>query len=253
MSEPLVSIITPTFNRSDYLLLVSQCVNNQSYKNIEWIILDDSEEPNSHFQDNLTKNIKYTHVKKRLSVGEKRNQLIQASSGEFIVQFDDDDFYGKKYIETLMNQITTKQADFILMSGFFCSHLDQKKLGYYRTRHKKGLAYKFSREGITPVTLESLNIPLIHLCYGWSYIFKKKIWKENPFKDVNVFEDRTFLIEAVKNKYKVMYYEDREGIAFHSVHKKSSSVCFPQFILPKFIMSKIFKEETDLVEKFFNV
>ena len=253
MKPPLVSIITPTFNRPDFLNLVLKCVNTQSYKNIEWIILDDSEKPDLNFQDKTIENVKYIHQKNRLSVGEKRNLLIKASAGKYIVQFDDDDFYGAKYIETLMNLMEEKNVDFVLMAGFFCSHLDKKVLGYYRTRHKKGMAYKFSREGIVPVTLEDLNIPMIHLCYGWSYIFKREIWEKNPFKDINVFEDRTFLIDAVKNKYKVIYHEDQEGIASHSVHKKSSSVCLPQFVIPNFAIKKIFKEEAELVQKFFDV
>jgi glycosyltransferase involved in cell wall biosynthesis len=253
MKHPLVSIITPTFNRPGYLHLVLECVNAQSYKNIEWIILDDSEKPDLNFQVKSIENVKYIHQKKRLSVGEKRNLLVKASAGKYIVQFDDDDFYGEKYIETLMKVMEDKNADFLLMSGFFCSHLNQKILGYYRTRHKKGIAYKFSREGISSVTLEDLNIPMIHLCYGWSYIFKREVWEKNPFKDMSVFEDRTFLIEAVKNKYKVIYYEDQDGIASHSVHNRSSSVCFPQFIMPNFITKKLFKEQSGLAQKFFDI
>ena len=100
MSLPLVSIITPTFNRPEFLNLVLECVLGQSYENIEWIILDDSLEPNLNFMEKLTgKSFTYIHSEKKLSIGEKRNQLIEAASGEYIVHFDDDDFYNQDYIQ----------------------------------------------------------------------------------------------------------------------------------------------------------
>lgn len=253
MNRPLVSIITPTFNRSFFLNLVFECVLSQKYKNIEWIILDDSDSADSSFKNKVAKNIKYIHSDKKLSVGEKRNHLINKSSGEFIVQFDDDDFYGPEYISTLMNVIESKKADFVLMAGFYCLHLDKKILGYYKTQVKKGLAFKFHKEGIDIVALEKQNIPWIHLCYGWSYFFKKDVWKKSSFNQVDVFEDRGFLMDAVKNKFQVIFFEDTEGIAFHSVHKKSSSVCFPQFILPPHLNKKIFEHDYVLMQKFLDV
>ena len=53
MSLPLVSIITPTFNRPEFLNLVSECVLDQNYENIEWIVLDDSPEPNLNLKKKL--------------------------------------------------------------------------------------------------------------------------------------------------------------------------------------------------------
>ena len=49
MNIPKVSIITPTFNRPDFLNLVFECVVGQSYPNIEWLILDDGPLPNLDF------------------------------------------------------------------------------------------------------------------------------------------------------------------------------------------------------------
>jgi glycosyltransferase involved in cell wall biosynthesis len=250
MKNPLVSIVTPTFNRPHFLNLVLECVLAQTYDNLEWIIMDDSDIPNHTFQNKLSNNMKYIHLKDKLSVGEKRNKLIEASSGDFIIQFDDDDFYGPGYIAKLFDVLQSKNADFLLMDGFYCFHLDKKILGYYKTRIKKGLAYKFFNNGIDVVDLEKMNIPWIHLCFGWSYFFKKKVWEKSPFQSVNVFEDRSFLMQAIKNEFKAIFFEDLEGIAFHSVHKKSSSVCFPQYVLPAHLNEKVFQQDFAKVQNF---
>lgn len=250
MKTSKVSIITPTFNRSHFLNLVLECVMSQSYLNLEWIILDDSPAPDLDLQKKLKSNMKYIYSEKKLSVGEKRNQLIEATSGEYIVHFDDDDFYGQDYIQTLMDHMTQQQADFCILSGFYCFHLDKKVLGYYKTHIKKGLAYKFFKDGAQALALETQNIPWIHLCFGWSYIFKKEVWRKAPFQKINVFEDRSFVMDAIKNQFKISFYEDQNGMTFHSVHKKSSSVCFPQFIMPHHLKKKIFIDKNDLVQKF---
>ena len=191
----------------------------------------------SNFQD--------IHSSERLSVGQKRNELIKQASGDFIVQFDDDDFYAPQYIETLMNKMEKEEADFIVFSGFFCFHLDLNIFGYYKTYLKKGPAYQFTKSGVNLVALEKQNIPLIHFCYGWTYFFKKKVWLNQGFADANVFEDRMFLMKAMQDNFKVYFYEDQDGIAAHSVHKKSSSVCFPQYLIPNFVATHIFGSDNN--------
>jgi glycosyltransferase involved in cell wall biosynthesis len=250
MKMPKVSIITPTFDRPHFLNLVFECVVGQSYPNIEWLILDDGPSPNLDFKNKCKSNMKYIYSETKLSVGEKRNQLIEASSGDYIAHFDDDDFYNKDYIQTLMDYLALQKADLALLSGFYCFHLDRKILGYYKTHVKKGLGFKFSKTGIQALDLDKQHIPWIHLCFGWSYIFKKEVWENTPFQAINVFEDRTFVTNAIKNQFKISFYEDEKGYAFHSVHKKSSSVCFPQFILPSHLTKQIFTEQTDLAQKF---
>jgi len=240
MKQALVSIITPTYNRAHYINVLYEFVLSQTYPNVEWIIYDDSDQVNTFLQQKTSSNIKYIHVSDRMSVGQKRNALIEKASGEFIVQFDDDDFYAPEYITKLMGKMLSDDLDFILFSGFFCYHLDLNFVGYYRTHLKKGPAYQFNKNGITSVLLEKQNIPLIHFCYGWTYFFKKEVWLKQPFTSINVFEDRSFLISAIQNKFKVYFYEDQIGIAAHSVHKKSSSVCYPQNLIPDFMANHFF-------------
>jgi glycosyltransferase involved in cell wall biosynthesis len=89
----MVSIITPTYNRATFLKNALAYFRSQNYRDIEWLILDDSLQEAPAFSDLADRNIFYERIDRKLSVGEKRNLLIEKSHGEIIVQFDDDDYY----------------------------------------------------------------------------------------------------------------------------------------------------------------
>jgi glycosyltransferase involved in cell wall biosynthesis len=238
MTRPLISIITPTFGRPAFLERLITYVRSQSYENWEWRILDDSPTPNHVLVDLEDPRIHYRHTKKRLSIGAKRNSLIQASLGEIVVHFDDDDFYGPQYIDVMLGAMLRNEVDFVRLSGFFVLSISLKALGYYRIFVKNGPAFSFNSQAIQHVQLGELNIPMIHLNYGWTYMYRKLVWERAPFHDINTFEDREFVL-AAREQFKIRYFEDTTGICCHTVHTGSSSRCFPQFLIPLFMAKKL--------------
>jgi len=100
---------------------------------------------------------------------------------------------------------------------------------------KKGGGLPFNRVGVTPVLLEDLNMPYIHMCYGWGFAYRKKVWSASCFKALDIFEDRAFII-AAKQNFQVEAYEMKAADCFHSVHVGSSSACYPQFNIPDFVL-----------------
>ena len=81
MVKPLISIVTPTFNRESMLSAIHRCVLDQSYGNWEWIILDDSAQPSAYFLAQHDPRIRYHHVGIRQCVGDKRNWLNGQARG----------------------------------------------------------------------------------------------------------------------------------------------------------------------------
>jgi glycosyltransferase involved in cell wall biosynthesis len=240
VQRPLVSIITPTFGREAFLPAIAACVRAQSYQNIEWLVLDDSEEPSPALTKEPLEELKYIHTTKRLSVGTKRNQLLAHASGEIVVHFDDDDYYGPDYISKAIEHLSN-EVDVALLSGFFVAHLNNDGFGYYRTRVKKGPAFAFNKSGVHPVDLGRINIPLIHLCFGWAYIYKRVVWEQTKFEELNVFEDREFIRKATEN-FKTVAYESRAVDCLHAIHTRSSSQCFPQFLIPGFVVHALSRD-----------
>ena len=97
-----VSIIIPTYKRSDLLERAIKSVINQTYKNIEIIVVDDNVNNSKEHLQNLKIIEKYPQIiyiknKKNLGGGLTRNVGIKASTGEYIAFLDDDDeFYPTK-------------------------------------------------------------------------------------------------------------------------------------------------------------
>lgn len=99
MQRPLVSIVITTYNRKKYLEEAVLSVVNQSYKNIEILIVDDGSNINySEVICNRYKNCFY-HYKKNGGVSSARNFGVKKAKGVYIAFLDDDDFWKKNKLK----------------------------------------------------------------------------------------------------------------------------------------------------------
>ena len=73
----------------------------------ELIILDDSKQSNKDIIDklNVDNNIRYLYSSEKINIGKKRNQLNKLAYGEYIVCFDDDDYYPPNRISHAINRM----------------------------------------------------------------------------------------------------------------------------------------------------
>jgi len=108
MNEKLVSVVIITHNRSRLLQKAIESVLNQTYNNIELIIVDDYSTDNTQeivsqlIQNNP--NIKYIRLEKQSGANAARNRGIQEAQGYFITGLDDDDTMTNNRIIELVNK-----------------------------------------------------------------------------------------------------------------------------------------------------
>ena len=93
-----VVVITPTYNRRHFLPLLIYQFNYQDYPKelLSLIILDDSDESNEDIIDLSDERMTYIYCKEKKTIGEKRNilnRLALEKNADYIVCFDDDDYY----------------------------------------------------------------------------------------------------------------------------------------------------------------
>jgi len=108
MEYPTVSILTPTYNRKNFIELCIFNLKNQTYPldKLEWFLLDDSEESYSKGElEYIKKSIfpikfKYIYEKKKQEIGTKRNKLVKNSTYKTCIMMDDDDIYQPTYVKT---------------------------------------------------------------------------------------------------------------------------------------------------------
>lgn len=230
-----VSVIVPTYGRQHLFPLLYKCFINQSYNNCELLIFDDSTEP-SDFFSGLSK-VKYFHSNSRLSIGEKRNFLVNKSEGDVIAHFDDDDFYSPDYLKFMLSHL--ENADFVNLTGWFVYAVKQKEFGYWQTDRASALHYVFQTS--RPIGLVKGGPPdeTFSLGYGFNYIYRKSVWLGTKFPDRNHGEDYEWVKNFGPDVIKKSTIDDR-GLALHIIHSNNTSRCFPQYRVPSFLVGQIF-------------
>lgn len=93
----LVSIITPVYNAARFLKETSECVIGQTFKDWEWILVDDCSKDNSreimHELAATDDRIKVFFLDKNKGSGPARNKAIFEAKGKYIAFLDSDDFW----------------------------------------------------------------------------------------------------------------------------------------------------------------
>lgn len=95
--EELVSVIIPNYNHANLLSLCVESVMNQTYPNIEVIVVDDCSSDNSvevlrTLKDKYD-NFLYCIQKKNMGVSEARNTGLRLAHGNYVTMLDSDDIY----------------------------------------------------------------------------------------------------------------------------------------------------------------
>jgi glycosyltransferase involved in cell wall biosynthesis len=125
MIKPKISIVLPTYNRAKTISKSIESVLNQTYTNIELIIVDDGSNDNTSkivekFQKLDSRIILIRH-KKNLGANVARNTGIKRITGQFIAFQDSDDIWLKNKLE--------KQIDILVKSS---SEIGVVYTGYWR-------------------------------------------------------------------------------------------------------------------------
>jgi glycosyltransferase involved in cell wall biosynthesis len=148
VTAPLVSIITPTFNRLHYLPILTKLVLDQSISDFEWLILDDSPASSEFMLGVSDPRVIYEHATEKQSTGSKRNHLIRKARADIIALFDDDDFYGPNYLSNMMSEMRKNGADIVKFFGFFLYSKLYNALGYWDLTAKIGPHWVWSAQPI---------------------------------------------------------------------------------------------------------
>ncbi|MEZ4853140.1 glycosyltransferase family 2 protein [Flavobacterium sp.] len=116
----LVSIITPTYNSAKHIAETIQSVQNQTYKNWEWIIVDDGSTDNTKeiILDFQAKDTRIHFVKLNQNSGPAiaRNTGIEKATGDFMTFLDADDIWFPTFIENSLNTIQKTKIPFVFSS-----------------------------------------------------------------------------------------------------------------------------------------
>ena len=124
--QPEVSVVTPTYNRRQFIPILIQIYQHQTYpkENMEWIIIDDGQDKvGDFFVEAIASlpNIRYIALEEKISIGAKRNLLNKEAKGQIIIAMDDDDYYPPHRIQTIVD--TFKRYPKAMLAGSSKMHM----------------------------------------------------------------------------------------------------------------------------------
>jgi len=169
VSEPLVTCIMPTYNRRSFVPQAIRCFLRQDYSNLELLVVDDGTEP---IGDLVPANdrIRYVRFDQKLTIGAKRNLACEKARGEFIVHWDDDDWYPSWRVRAQMRAMLDCGAD-------ICG---SSRVAYFDPARDQAWEYRYP----------SAKGPWVA---GNTLAYRKSFWNRHKFPDIQVGEDSRFV------------------------------------------------------------
>ena len=199
-----ISIIVPVYKVEFYL---EKCVNsiiNQTYKNLEIILVDDGSPDNCGAMcEELAKvdnRIKVIH-KENGGLSSARNAGIDIATGEYVAFIDSDDWIEPDFIEVLEKLLTENDADFSVC-GMHNEYTEESTL----VRNHK---ISTSVVELSDIFVQIIDNPLFY-GYAWNKLFKKDIIAKIRFDETLLFcEDIDYSVRVADKCQKVAFTSEK--------------------------------------------
>lgn len=204
---PFVSVIMPTWCRPERLPAAYRVFTLSNYPSKELLVYDDSPDPSEFMLTLGDPQVVYYHDPRRVSIGAKRNFLIERAQGEVIAHQDDDDSYASDYLETMVSRLTN--FDLVKLSAFYVH--DERSRTTWIQNTSAGLLSFFSQSVWG---------------YGFSYVYRKDLYTRGiRFPDISLKEDYAFVQAAKAAGARLRLVSDHPELVVHTVHPTSTSIC----------------------------
>ncbi len=207
--KDLVSVIIPVYNVKEYLKKCVSSVQNQTYKNLEIILVDDgSPDKSGALCDKLAKKDNRIIVihKENGGVSNARNTGLDKATGKYVTFVDSDDWLPKNAVEDLVCGIEKNLSDFCFGTGEFVGVTGNNTIQELKDK-------TFSVDEI-----DKLIEYHIILRSPWAKLYKTDIIKNNQIKfseGIEFGEDRIFVWEYLK--YSEKFTAINKNVYFYSM------------------------------------
>lgn len=203
-----VSIIIPIYNSEKYLNRCLNSIKEQTYKNIEAILINDgSTDSSKEICDSFVKNNNIFHLYNLKNNGPSaaRNFGLKKATGDYIVFVDSDDFIDGNFVEKLT--MSLNQSVDLAICGYRREYISKREIniedvhitstGLYTPNTFLNLFWKFNKDGIT----NSL----------WNKIYKRALINENNIafnEKIRIGEDLLFNLDYFQVADRILLIDD---------------------------------------------
>ena len=215
MIQPLVSVIVPVYDVLPYLKEALDSIVNQSYDNLEIIIIDDgSKDGSGDICDayRYDSRIQVIH-QQNMGLSAARNVGLDRMTGEYVAFLDPDDTLHPEMIQRMMSAMEASRADIVICG--YETFLSDSLLGgeMQNDYHLFKNAVYSTTEALNELIADVINQSV------WNKLYRKTLWEDIRFPEGYVFED-------VQTTYRVIERAQRiqtlpECLYFHRVRQGS--------------------------------
>ena len=228
-TNPLVSILIPIYNVEKYLGKCLDSVFSQTYKNVEFVFVDDCSTDNSYnvlissIKQNNIPEYKYTIVshKQNAGIAVSRADCIANAKGEYVQFVDSDDWIEPDMTETLVEATKSSQID--LVGCYFIKDFLSGK----QTRHSENYSQSCAENMVLCINYDISTVL-------WKMLIRRSLFsyfKITPH--VDIVEDYIISVKlyfyansfAVVDKYMYHYVQYNEGrVSFQTLRSITNHI-----------------------------
>ena len=186
-NNSLISVIIPVYNVKPYLEDALDSVLNQTYRNLEIIIVDDGSNDGSEIMcddyGNRDSRVRVIHQRNKGLSG-ARNTGLSIMQGEAVAFLDSDDAYHPDFINKMARAMVRTNSDVVICD--FRRYYTSRKMRLPRIKRKQS----FLKTGVymRNEALRALIDGKIQTA-AWNKLYKREIWKKIRFPEGRLYED----------------------------------------------------------------
>lgn len=210
----LISIIVPIYNVRPYLDRCISSLVNQTYANIEIILIDDGSTDNSGtLCDEWSKRDGRIIVSHKTNGGlsDARNAGVEICHGEYIVFVDSDDYVDTEFIQKMHQSLVDSSSDMAM-----CSVIWEDENGKPLSNSPEAA---FARDIVSGRACMGLTYSNPNAVTAWNKLYHRSLWNDLRFPKGKLHEDEFVF-------HKIMYRCDRVAVLpdklYHYVQHRGS-------------------------------
>lgn len=200
MEQPLITVAVTIYNIKDYLKRSIESVCNQTYKNLEILLVDDgSTDGSGQICDEYAKKdsrIRVIH-KKNGGPSEARNIAMEQAKGEYVAFVDGDDWIDADMYENMYLALKKGNADLSV-----CSY-KQVSVNHVQDNSTDTILYFEKDEALESFIKEEEEVQIQNA--AWNKLFKKDLLSELRFPVGKLYEEIVFTTKLLHMAESVVY------------------------------------------------
>lgn len=225
-----VSVITTIYNTASYIKRCAQSLFEQTYKDIEYIFIDDASTDDSvkilkETIDNypqLQENIKLLINEQNKGCSVSRAMCMNCATGEYIIHVDSDDYVAPNFIEAMACEVMHNDLDIVICDLCYM----------YGERH---VIDRTKKSDSVEDCIKQILSGEVHgsLC---NKLIRTSIIKDNnicPDSNVIIGEDKLVVLQVLSHAKKIGYVE--EALYYYNRNTLHSTIKYKARLIPSFL------------------